>query len=639
MLTCEEISLKLGISARAVRKRNLAKYIVSTASFGGRPKIFYSDDVLQEFNIFPENQQIQIAPTQQFIQNSSKIKVPEYQMNEKQQRKRAKNTSAGKSRVIAPELESKIKTLTLTYYLQQARKKNIRYCVELACKDLWSLISKETEKDLESFAWYFYNKRVKNKSSQYVGYAHTESWYTLWEQKHDVNKYNTSLPTNRWHYLELFKDAGLIAKGFGAGSLWVCDGTQFNAWIDDNGKAKTMSYLCIIDVLTGMPLYEDFMQNGESICDVSRILWECAQIHGKPKFGIILDNGSAFRSPAVKNLIRSWYHKYELEDFKNNNFRKTLFGGQTEPYIFPLAKIPRYPFKAYIERNFDKQDLFVAEEMALSYIGTRDSRKTSNELGSTPNKGVAARVPKGKAFELFLTWIYTDLIHRNEAKLSFLKREGLSSSVAECWRYFGGELYLGDGFENIQIAAKQIKIYNENKEFSENAKYFAEYGMCGNIKKIKANNGHLTLIHNKVQYNFISEFLDISLINRKVSVVLRENENEALIFLEYDPNRADARTPDKDSIYFVGIAQNAVINSVESLENVKQNTTKVRNIVNKNIKDFSENLAGKIKVKNRLLGLKDLEKENPVYEIQGESQYLLEDAENDEFNIDSLLNF
>lgn len=637
MLTCEEISLKAGITPQAVRKRNLSKYIVSTASFGGRPKIFYSDEVLQEFNIISQNQNtIQISTSRQFIQTNSSIEVPQYQMNEKQLRKRAKNSSSGKSRVIPPELESKIKTLALTYYLQQARKENIKYCVELACKDLWGLISKESEKSLNEFAWYFYNKRVKNKSDKYVGYAHKENWYTLWEQKHDVNKFNTSLPTNRWHYLELFRDAGIIGAGFGAGSLWVCDGTQFNAWIDENGKAKTMSYLCVIDVLTGMPLYEDFLQNGETIVDVSEILWNCAQIHGKPKYGIILDNGSAFRSPAVKNLIRSWYHKYELEDFKKNSFRKTLFGGQTEPYIYPLAKIPRYPFKAFIERNFDKQDLFMAEEMALSYIGTRDSRKTSNELGSTPNKGVAARVSKSKAFQTFLKWIYTDLIYRNEAKLNFLKKEGLNPNVADCWKYYGGQLNLENGFENIQVTANQIKIYNKNKEFSEYAEYFAEYATCRSIKKIKANNGHLSLIHNKVQYNFISEFLDISLINRKVSVVLRENKNEALIFLEYDPNRADARTPDKDSIYFIGIAQNAVINSVESLERVKQNTTKVRNIVNKNIKDFSEDLVGKIKVENRLLNEKDLERENPVYELQGSEFEMIED---NEFNIDDLLNF
>jgi transcriptional regulator with XRE-family HTH domain len=584
-LTIEEIADKLGVSRIAVLKKRqiLARYEAKKASFGGRPRKYYSAEILREFGLKPDK--IIMTPE------------PEDEPARELRRKRARNSSIGKPRVITEELEARLKSLALRTYLEQSRRDNIFRCVEAAVAELWRFIEKEAPHHTpQSFSLYFYMHRVMRKTNHFLGYAHSENWYLRWDEAHKKNKFNASLPTNRWDYLSLFEDAGLIGEGYGAGLIWSIDATQFNAWIDDGGKPRAMSFMMVLDGVTAMPLYMEWLEKGETIEDTARILWNCVQIHGKPPLGIVFDNGAAFRSKEIQALVRSWYTPAELYEMENNEFRKKLFWGQTSPCIYPIAKIPRYPIKAQHERWFEMFDRFCYEELAGSYIGTRDSRAVEHELGSTPTKAVSMRYAKEVVFAGFLNWIYNKEIWQRQPKLSHLRAKGLEDNLANIWRYYGGRVAKG----NLQLPEDTQKVVEPHQKHSElpgNAIYYALYA-TGIKHEVKANLGSVVVTEAGRTYNFQSEWLDLSLVGKKVKVAI--HENKGIIMKEWQPNDPDPRTPEPDSLWFVGVAHDAFIRTVADLEN-RRISTNIRKKLNKQVKESTSQLiGGRLEIRNKL---------------------------------------
>jgi hypothetical protein len=589
LITAEDIAMRTGKSLQAVlRKQFLQQYVAKEVSFGGRPRRYYYKEVLRKFGVDIGNEKITIEKEQELVD----VK-----------RKRARNSSCGKPRVINEDLEKRIKTLALRYYLEQSRRDNILRCVEAAVRDLWHLIEKETQRHTqESFVLYYYMKRVMRKSNHYLGYAYAEQWELRWMEHHQKNKYNAELPTNRWDYISLFEDAGLIGQGYGAGLLWSIDATQFDAWIDDGGKPRAMSYVVILDGITAMPLYMQWLEKGETIEAIAEILWRAVQLHGKPKFGIMMDNGAAFRSKEIKAMIRSWYTPAELVELANNEFRKRMFWGQTEPYLYPIAKIPRSPIKSQHERIFDELSRYMQEMLPLSYIGTRDSRAVAHEIGTTPVAAVQNRPTREAAWAGFLEWMVEAIFMRNQPKLAFLKKRGYETNLLGLWRYYGGRVNIDRSKELTDM----IEPHSVSKDLPANARYYALYA-AGTKHEVKAGIGGCVVTENGQQYNFVSDYLDVTLANKKVKVVI--DNGEGIIMKEWQNNEPDPRTPDKDSLYFVGVAQNAFIRKVGDLE-IKQRTTEIRNKLQKSIKlDTERYVGGKVVVQNKLKGIKLEEKQ------------------------------
>jgi len=586
LITAEDIALRTGKSLQAVlRKQFLRQYVAKEVSFGGRPRRYYYEDVLKEFvNV-----------------GNERIKIDKEQELGDVIRKRARNSSCGKPRVISEDLEKRIKTLAFKYYLEQSRRDNILRCVEAAVRDLWHLIERETLRHTpESFTLYFYMKRVMRKSNHYLGYAYAEQWELRWMEQHQKNKYNSELPANRWDYISLFEDAGLIGEGYGAGLLWSIDATQFDAWIDDGGKPRTMNYMVILDGITAMPLYMQWLEKGETIEAIAEILWRAVQLHGKPKFGIMMDNGAAFRSKEIRAMIRSWYTPAELDELAKNEFRKRIFWGQTEPYLYPIAKIPRSPIKAQHERMFDELSRYMQEMLPLSYIGTRDSRAVAHELGTTPVLAVQNRPTREAAWAGFLKWMVEAIFMRNQPKLAFLKKRGYEPNLLSLWRYYGGRVNIGRCGDEL---ADMVEPHSVSKDLPANARYYALYA-AGTKHEVKAGIGGCVVTENGEQYNLISDGLDATLANKKVKVVICKETGEGIIMKEWQNNDPDPRTPDKDSLYFVGVAQNAFIRKVGDLS-IKQRTTLIRNRLQNSIKRDTERLAGgKVVVQNKLNGIR-----------------------------------
>jgi hypothetical protein len=566
MLTLQDIAKKTGKTRRAIAKKSfLLDYFIREVSTGGRPVKFYDENILERLGYINPHADIQN------IDNPTKPV-----------RKERSDKSA--PRLISEKLETELIKQTFTYYINQARLSNVLLCCKWACNDFANDILKELQEKnkqmtLEEFAQFFYLRRLMRKDKKYYeGPFHRDNWKKLWSEKHDVNKFNAQLPSNRWEEMELLVNAGIIGEGFGAGLIWVVDGTQLDLFVDNDGKKQTMNYLAITDGITGMIMYVKLLQNGERIQDVASAFSECLRIHGKPAWGVMMDNGRAFRSAEIRNYISSWYTPSELYDIENNSLRNKIFNNQHEPYLYPLAKIPRYPFKAKIERTFDEINRHPSENYPVSYIGTRDSRAVSHELGSNPILALEKAPAPDKAFANFIWWIYSDFINRQSGgKLKYFQRLSKQKpTLLNAWLYFGGKFNLDEENNINKIELKSAS----NLTAIEQSKIYEIYATAEDSKKhrVKASLGHANLIENNINYNINSDSLDLSVFNKQITVVI--DGKDAYIFLEHDNNSYDERVPHEGDIYFVGMGFDATIRNEEDLK-YKIKTQKVR----KNMKD------------------------------------------------------
>lgn len=612
MLSLDDIARTVGKSKWAVSKKPfLEEYFVKEQSSGGRPRKFYSDDVLIRFGIKPANLSIPDPDVSESIK-------PVYINPEPRKRREDR----GSNRLISDALEADIVQTIFNLYVGQARKFDVLRCVRDGVNICWSRIQSGLKKPMspEEFAQALY-KRLTRKDGRYVGAIHSQNWYKLWESQHSINRTNTLTPMNRWELMPLFVDAGVAGSGYGAGKLWVVDGTQADVWIDDNGKAQTKSYLMIADGLTGMPLFQALLEKGEKIEDVARMFDKAVQIHGRPEFGVVMDNGAAFSSSEIRNMVASWYAPGELESMATNGFRLQLFDGQIDPCIYPVARVPRFPVKANIERMFDEVNRYWSEEMPLSYVGSRDSRATSHELGSTPTRGVAERADCNVAFNGFVHWIYTTYINRYQpARLAWLaKNAWLEPRTINAWRYFGGCFELPEvaaiaGTNSIQLTKDctpeyhtQIVAHNDY-DFPAQSEWFTAFAVLKH-HKVKAQLGYCSVRHEGEDYNLHCDGLDLSIHGKNITAVIDSERNKAYLFLEHDPKHADDRTPGKYDVYYIGEATNHVIDSLDALAR-KNEPAKLRREILKNLDDEVDRLAGrKVKIQNNVPNYKQLHAE------------------------------
>lgn len=612
MLSLDDIARTIGKSKMAVSKKPfLEEYFVKEQSSGGRPRKFYSDDVLIRFGIKPANLSIPDP-------DISEVVKPVYINPEPRKRREDR----GASRLISDALEADIVQTIFNLYIGQARKYDVLRCVRDGVNICWSRIESGLKKSMspEEFTQALY-KRLTRKDGRYVGAIHSQNWYKLWEFQHSVNRTNTLTPMNRWEFMPLFIDAGIAGEGFGAGKLWVSDCTQADVWVDDNGKPRAKSYLAIYDLLTGMPLYMEILENGEKIDDIARMFDKAVKIHGRPELGVMMDNGAAYASAEIRNQIRSWYAPGELDKLANDSARRQIFGGQTEPYLYPFTNIPRYGAKSKIERFFDEVNRYWSEEMPLSFIGSRDSRATSHELGSNPNRGVAARADYNVAFNSFVHWVYTTYINRYQPnRLAWFTRTTKQEPrTINAWRYFGGRFELPEvaqvaGTNSMQLTKDcspeyytQIVAHNDY-DFPAQSEWFTAFAMLKH-HKVKAQLGYCSVRHEGEDYNLHCDGLDLSIHGKNITAVIDNERSKAYLFLEHDPKHADDRTPDKYDVYYIGEATNHVIDSLDALAR-KNEPAKLRREILKNLDDEVDRLAGrKVKIHNNVPNYKQLHAE------------------------------
>lgn len=546
--TAEMLAQQAEISVRTAQRRLQYAEVFKrmSTSAGGRAVNYYDSRVLV---LFPE------------------IKVPASKTGNKELTEKSEvimqakktNPTKGVQRVLSEKLHLELIRDTYSAYMSQGNRKGLRrVCEDIIAfnyprimQDLLAsgkyYLKNGTERDLESMQLYWYNKVINRQDKYNVGVAVANNWIKRWEAKHNVNTTNGRLATVRYDMLGILDKAGLVGAGFGAGDLWVIDGTKFDAWVDINGTKKTFNYLAIMDGVTKMPLWLARLENGEKIRDVAEAIWGAVRVHGRPRLGIVADNGKAFRSREIQELVTSFYDEEAYSVFESCPLRRGMFATQRGPQkgavIYPLAGMPRFPFKAQLERSFDELNKHQMIRFAQSYSGTRDSRYLTHEIGSVPKKALEGAIPVDDAFGDFLHWVYLDYVKRTQPgseHLAYLKKKyKLSPTPLNAWRHYGGKFFF-----DLENGENQLSLIGDNRHEAEaESYYFYQYAIAEKKHRIRAGENYISVQHNRESDIFISEKLNASTWGREfVAVIDSNNPEQCHLFVDHLANK-----PNKDT--------------------------------------------------------------------------------------------
>lgn len=581
-VTADEIACKLNISVRAVQKRFKSRFdiIVKQESKGGRPFYVYdplkayaeygcrmrTDGELERLSVYPmlpnmNNEEIELKPTRK-ARNDKHI-LRRKDINETQ-------------------LEE-LKEIIKHNYLNQALKNNL---YRIVFDTLKSYFPDKNQAEIEDLHQYIYKRYLTIKNASALGAWWSENWQGLWESKWKVNQMNAKNPMNTWGLFEIFENAGWTGKGFGANLFWVIDGTQFDAWVRvwDEEKQKevvrTVNMLVIMDGITGMPLWARPLQNGESISAAASTVMECISIYGAPRFGFILDNGKAFRSERFKSFLRA---VCPTGDFTVNELKalKTIFPKSEAPIYYPLAKMPRYVFKAKLERLFEELNKYPALVCPRSYQNGTESRLISLELGTTP---VIAQKSAPDFFAIFYGFakhMLTEFAERSNLGVSrYFRQKGLLSvrSPLAAFEYYGGDVTPA-----LKVLETGELPCNAALDRPELTYYLAEESDIKHIKSDALGRISLTLNHERIDLQ--CEALDYTYLNSKIAILPKKVNGEwsAQLFFER-PGHAHPKTPNTGDVYYIGEARDSVIRSIDDIASKRALRAKNQRAQQKTIK-------------------------------------------------------
>jgi len=627
-ITSEAIANSVGITVRAVRKKLKrlngssgidVKIVANPQGIGPPVKLYEIRQALALWGRSPDDVEVQ----KRFIV-----------------RKKTPGINPGPKIKISTEIEKALVGRTKDLYLNQSIKTNVQPSCYKACYEYWEINGGLAGfEDIHLLTKYLYQKRIMRDDKMYRGYFHSEKWLRLHEKRYNAPKSNNDMPTNRWDYISLFKDIGLIGEGFGAGEFWVIDGTQYDAWVTMPGSTKPqlISYMLVIDGVTGYPMYIKPI-TGESIAEVGALLIDCINIYGIPRYGVMLDNSRTFRSNAIKNLIEAFYLPEELEGFYGGwDWHNRIFPGQPHPIKYPLAKIPRHSFKAGIEQSFNRLNQQAALQIPGAYQGSRESRVTKYELGSVPTYQLQHAPEFEEAWNWFLNWVYGDYCKRivnSESLKSFAKLSGLPATYQNAWEFFGGPDH----------PPSRIPIENQPRAF---------YYMTDKDShhRVAAQMGYVIVTHNNQSFNYHCPELTYLDHGDKVCVIPNPSNNrQAFIYKEiYKIN--ENKIPVLIDVEFIGLAEDHTIRTLEDTRFIysrKANQKKQEAAINEGLKGLNDPQKGwdktladadsQLSIKNSQLKIQEeLEPPEPEPTIPESCDDEEDDIDVDDIDIDDLL--
>lgn len=597
MLSVYDIISEVGISQQAVSKRLKNIQPVQGEYRGGRPVNFYKEEDIAL--IFPQLRYRAPKLFDEPIEKVIEVKKP--------------NPCKNKHRILPEKLEKKLIDATYDRYLAQGDRRGLRMTCYTTIFDYWDeiiphVINRKKPMTMEGFQHYWYNSVINRSDKVNDGIAKQENWVVRWEQKHTVNKANANKATADYETLKIMEGEKLIGQGFGAGSVWVIDGTQFDAWVDYKGKKRTFNYICIMDGVTKMPLYVQVLYNGETIKEVAAALWRCVNMYGVPPLGIVADNGRAFKSKDIQAMVRSWYTPEQLDNFKKCPFRREMFrtinGPQTDPIIYPLARAPRFVFKAPLERSFKELNRHQQERLAISYIGTRDSQYLTHELGTTPTVALKNALPLEDCWYDFMHTTYTDFINRRQPgskNLGLLdKKYKLPPTILNAWLLYGGKFNIENGILEMSAAG----MY----ELPKKALAYAHYAMSDKKHKVKCGDNWASIVHNGETCVYTSDDLGFRTAGKEVTVVQNlSNSRYCWLFNVKEMTKAEKEKAKSDNIIinqaslieYIGEGRITTIDSLDQVAEVRQRLNQSRKQFKKDIQALDAERAADVKTINK----------------------------------------
>lgn len=480
-LTAESIASLAAISVRAVHKRkDVKRYIMSYRSNGGRPQAIFHPNVLKLFGIELEEKDFEAEP------------------------KRKPRNDVNLSRILDEEREEKLISQILDSYLSQANRKFIYNCTKHVCLKHWNLDFDYYSKIFNSwikFADYIYKNRVSRTDRNYIGYAHRHpSWEVQWAAKwKKQDRALKRLPVNRYDWLSLAEDAGIAGQGFGAGTIWVIDDHRSDSFLYDDSrigyKGSMLNGLFMIDGLTGMFL--DYMPGEPTTANLVILLLRNILKLGLP-YAIVLENSKVMKNLKVDNIINSLYPDKILDDYSTDkgDWFHTFFPGAKAPLVRNIPNIPRFPFKARLERLFQEVKAHDGWNFPVTYQGggIDQVQLRISTLPAQPSQSYNI-TNYIESLKSYLSSNYLDKI-RTSMFQSFYKSTNLIPTINNVADYYG-----------INSAGTHLAPSDDKLAFS--LYWFSKIDIDSPIisRESKAKAGYITCSVNGRQFQFVDSEL------------------------------------------------------------------------------------------------------------------------------------
>lgn len=501
--TAEDLARIAGISrSSVVRRAGIEQFIVGreqAGSAGGRAPVVYSDDAI-------------------LFLKGAPVKAEQKQSSSG----RARRSDRGGTRSLDEGTESLIVERARGLYLAQANPKAVKPAVEHAVRQLLSEERIELGKyaSPDDLAWYVYNSRIMRKDKYYQGWYHRLQQGGTWLAQHVATWQkptdNARYLTQRYDLMEYLLRAGVVGDGFGAGWLRSFDATKFDAWVQIGGQKRTFWYYLMPCALTGYPMIAAPIENedGESVI---QLLVESVRRYGAPLV-LQMDNARVNRSESVQSFVRTLWSESELQQFSAHSLAwfDDLFG-RSEPYIFNLPNIPRYPMKAKNERAFRQiADEYIQIAHAQSYTGGTREAGVHLTLSNRPDPAIEA--PPGiEVWRQFEDWLYSTYIRRNrpDSLGTFHRLTGLPPTIEAAWSYFS--------------SSRQWRPVPAEREGA-----FLYWSVPSSWRHVrKAGRGYVAVQHDGTQRNYVCAGLSQAYEGRPVTVVpVPDAEHVAHVFYQ-----------------------------------------------------------------------------------------------------------
>jgi hypothetical protein len=430
--TCSEIAELAGISRQAVAKtKNIESFSIGQVSLGGRPLKKYHPDVLGLFGI--EHTDCKIVR----IRKQRKHKDIPLKVDQRHED-------------IFVDLARRI-------YLESGIKNFIRNACQNAAMQLWNADYEYYSTVFAKGGWqemaeYFYKRRITRNDTKndFVGYAYRyPSWQVQWAAKwKKKDEALIRLPASNYNWISIAEDAKIIGEGKGAATIWVLDDHSGDSFVRDDErkgyKGSLPKGLFMMDGLTGFML--DYIPGEVNSATVATMIIRNVLRYGLP-YAIVLENSRVMKNARVDGAIESLYDDDAIGLYREDSggWFHTFFEKATSPIVRNLPNIPRFSFKARLERMFQDVKQFDAFNFPITYQGG-GTDAVQNRISTVPSLPPKSYTVANHTATL-KGYLGNEYLTKERVKMfqGFSKRTGLAPTIANAWAYYGGLTNPGTG--------------------------------------------------------------------------------------------------------------------------------------------------------------------------------------------------
>lgn len=533
-MTAEDLAAALGVSARAVRKREgIEAYVCGQVPGPGRPRQLYSPDALGLWGMA-----LPVAP--------------------EPRQQRGARSDRGQVRGCTPEEWQSLCSIVQGFYMASAQP-NLR----LACEQAINAVrSAGTEPVLTHQQVYKRLTRRDTVDGIHVSPYYREGWEIVHQSRWRVKVTALGLAKRRFDWQALWEDLGWAGRGMGALRGWSIDVRMGDAWTrGHDGAMHLPAAVYIRDCLTGMPIWVEPVETETADSIIGAMLKAMMAWQRTPDICFVIDNGASMVAQRTMGVLRSLLPASAWDEAARY---PELFGAEASPIMHNLPNIPTSPFKAALERSFRLiKDEYDSSRHSLTYQG--GSRQEAVQLRVT-HRATHEYLPEAvisstaNYFAGLGDWLYSDYVARERPRMfPTLERRGITPSIGAAFQYYYDprpQLPMGERIAHLLYWASRRR------------------------QPVRAQLGYVDATIDGEYWHCLSAKLDHHTYNHPVMVLPIPDTDFAILMLVDDPQRP----------VYLDTARNGYIRTAEDLREVTPLAREVQGNVRARLREARERI-------------------------------------------------